>query len=237
MPPKAVYIIPVALVIILCSAGSYFVVAGKKEGSKLSEVNVSSQFASVESSCTIIGMENTYETIRRRETTSGSNSGRTYDVCVDTVSYSFTVNGDTDGTVYKSRVEVSERNSKNIMFDSGFGGTNNDLCTPNEDEEIRAYEGSYVDEDTPFVCEGICENGAIVACWKSIETGFNEDWANCGNDACYKLIDPAIELSLAVEDSGFKEIVGYFLIGLGCAVVVFSFGAYFCCCRRMTKEV
>ena len=237
MPTKAVYIIPIALVIILCSAGSYFAVVGKKEGSRLSKVNVSSQFESVEGQCTITGMEHSYETIRRRETTSGSNSGHTYDVCIDKVTYSFTVNGDADGIVYKSRVAESERNSKKIMFDLGMGGTNNDLCTPNENEGILAYDGSYIDVNTPFVCEGICENGATVACWKSVETDFNEEWANCGNNECYKLVDPAVELSLAEEDAGFKETIGYFLIGLGCAVVVFSTVAFFCCCRSKGKEV
>uniref|UniRef100_A0A6U3TQC8 Uncharacterized protein n=1 Tax=Ditylum brightwellii TaxID=49249 RepID=A0A6U3TQC8_9STRA len=218
------------LVIALCGTGTYFVVKGRSNAGNYSQVNVWDHFAKVNASCTVTSMIHTYETKRKREEGDTDSDALVYDECDDTVQYQFTVNGDESGVEYTSRKVISFRNRQYLDFDIGIGGTDQDLCTPDDDKEIEPYSGSYLGDVnfTPFACDGICDTNEVVDCWTALEDEFNQKWANCGNDQCYKLVDPNVELEFAQVNTGNDLMDGRYLIALGVAVAVFSAFAYFC---------
>lgn len=86
--------------------------------------------------------------------------------------------------------------------------------------------------NVPFICVGICQNGTNVDCQKpTIDTQSKyKNWANCGNGDCMKLVDPRYEIEMAKDSADWNTALGYFLIGLGGAVAIFSTIAYLKCC-------
>jgi len=209
-------------------------VRGNTTGSSLANVKDDSLFLLLEQSCTITGAEHSFDT-KRRTRSCGSDCSETYYVCEDQVRYTFVYDNPNDrcinNTEYSSRVSITERNEERVTFDLGFTDPDIDRCTVNQDTiEYQGYVAGT--SSSPFVCYGICENGTRVDCWKPIttRTGDYENWADCGNDECLKLVNPKYELEAAQEGAEVQAMLGYFLIGLGVAVSIFTIIAWFCCC-------
>ena len=87
----------------------------------------------------------------------------------------------------------------------------------------------------PFVCRGECRVGQMVDCWMPRESesclghqdgcrGYH-DWAECGNQDCLKLVDPAYEHETARGEAEGVVFVGIFLVLIavcvgGCTVAL-----------------
>jgi hypothetical protein len=206
----------------------------------LDSVDPATAFASLGTSCNITQVHHVAAS-RREESGDGSGS-QTFDLCRDTVSYSFSKGG--SGS-YTSRESVTQRNVEAVTLSGpvlpGGQAASADMCTPGGDNQ--PYRGqvyvpvdgppeecpngpSSCTSDTPYVCVGECSLGQSVACWEPSVAGFNADWANCGNPECIKLVDPELEYKIALDDAELLTVYGIALIAIGVPVGLIAFCCY-----------
>ena len=225
----------------LIVAGILVIMLGGAEGDDLGSVDPATAFSSLGTSCKIT--QSHHVAASRREESSDSGGSQTFDLCRDTVSYSFSKGG--SGS-YRSRESVTQRNVVSVVAISpvapGGQAATADMCTPVG--EIQPYRGavnvpvdgppeecpngpSSCTSDTPFVCVGVCSVNVSVACWEPSTTGFSADWANCGNPECIKLVDPEMEYKIALDAAEALTWYGIGLIVIGIPVGIIAF-----CCHR-----
>eukprot|EP00747_Dinoflagellata_sp_TGD_P094229 gnl/TRDRNA2_/TRDRNA2_166037_c2_seq5.p1 gnl/TRDRNA2_/TRDRNA2_166037_c2~~gnl/TRDRNA2_/TRDRNA2_166037_c2_seq5.p1 ORF type:complete len:287 (+),score=30.83 gnl/TRDRNA2_/TRDRNA2_166037_c2_seq5:109-861(+) len=134
--------------------------------------------------CKIDKVEHSYETERRQQ--EWVEGATPWDQCKDIVTYTFVVQGE-EG-VYKEREQRHYRKEEVKVDAKGLGWEDvKDVC--------QGPDGYASD----LVCGSLCSDDQTVPCWKPHRScttrNCEEDlfWANCGNAACYKVIDPKIE--------------------------------------------
>ena len=226
----------------LIVAGLLVIMLGGAEGDDLGSVDPATAFSSLGTSCNITQVHHVAAS-RREESSSGEGGSQTFDLCRDTVSYSFSKGG--SGS-YTSRESVTQRNVVSVVaitpVATGGQAATTDMCTPGG--EIQPYRGAvYVPvdgppeecpngpssctSDTPFVCFGECSIGRSVACWEPSTAGFSADWAKCGNPECIKLVDPEMEYKIALDAAEALTWYGIGLIVIGIPLGIIAF-----CCHR-----
>ena len=212
-------------------SGSILLAQGSNKKKSLAKVDPTVVFEYLgDEACTITEVDLNSYTVKRSESC-GNKCTKNYHICVDEMSYAFTIGE--DSVEYKSRIQSSERNRKD-------SNSYSDRCNGSG---LDPYDGTYLDKNLPFVCEGgICEEGDTVKCWQPTETcsdaGCNEDlrWADCGNKECKKLVDPTFEYDDAVSDAQGLYIAGIVLLPIAAASCIIAAVLKFCCQCSMQKN-
>jgi hypothetical protein len=241
MPLNIPLLIFAAVCLALIIAGAILEVDSQKKVSSLKKIDPTNFFTFEPNSCTIVSSSITSIT-KRTSTRDGGNNGsvRTEDYCEDSVFYTFVSNDAPDVNV-TSRTFVSIRNVRQISFALGTE-PRDELCIATSDNGLNPYEG-YLKEDTPFVCEGLCDAGTVVDCWRpktDVCSADNDDcsekidWADCGNSQCLKVVDPSYELSMAIIDAGFP--IGILLIAFGVLFGIFATCLRFFVCNKKNQQ-
>lgn len=199
----------------------------QKKVSSLKKIDPTNFFTLEPNSCTVVSSSITSIT-KRRTVRNSYDPDRIEDYCEDSVFYTFVWNdAPEDVKNVTSRTFVSVRNVRQMYTEHP-----DELCIATSDNGLIPYQG-FLKEDTPFVCEGLCDTGTVVDCWRpkadvcstAADAADNDcsekiDWAVCGNLQCLKLVDPEVELSMAIYDDGDRIEIPYLVFG-----VVFGFPA------------
>eukprot|EP00440_Ansanella_granifera_P000874 gb/GFBE01000944.1/.p1 GENE.gb/GFBE01000944.1/~~gb/GFBE01000944.1/.p1 ORF type:complete len:227 (+),score=31.31 gb/GFBE01000944.1/:1-681(+) len=199
-------------------------IVGNSQMKAAGQVDVDSDFLKLEDLCTISSVDHTYKTKREARST-GSDSSETVEFCEDSVTYTFAV---PDGGEHVERQHVSSRGEQTAGFLAELS------ALPD-----RCQGASGFNQD--LVCNGrICQQGDAVPCWKprSCSGGCSSqlNWANCGNSACYKVIDPRIELAETHEDASVIGLFGILLFILAGGACVFGACMTACIMRSKASE-
>jgi hypothetical protein len=246
MPLNTPLVVLATACIGLVIAGAILEANAQKKVSSLKKIEPTDFFTLESKSCTIVDSSITSITKRASTRDGGSNgSVRTEDFCEDSVYYTFVWN-DVPNVNVTSRTSVTIRNIRQISF--AFGTEPRDeLCVATSENGLLPYEG-FLDQDTPFVCEGICQPGTVVDCWRpkpdvcsgggtaeeDVDCSKEIDWANCGNSQCLKVVDPSLELTKSIYDAGLP--IGILLIAFGVIFGIFGTCLHFFICKNKNPK-
>jgi hypothetical protein len=200
----------ISIVLVVCGFYLHALAAARDE--KLDAIHPEEEFQLEQ--CTIVSTQHTWETVeyfqdRGTKRKNGVQPREKWVRCEDKVEYLFEYCFHGDCAQFSSRQDVSGRNHR--------ASCDNNLLCDSKGEKDRCTVG--VDSNQPyathFACQGLCETGETVDCWKpSVACGSSNcdkyDWANCGNKECMKLVDPKIELQAFADEVQ----VGGFAIGV-----------------------
>eukprot|EP00547_Thalassionema_nitzschioides_P007998 CAMPEP_0194203220 /NCGR_PEP_ID=MMETSP0156-20130528/3060_1 /TAXON_ID=33649 /ORGANISM="Thalassionema nitzschioides, Strain L26-B" /LENGTH=266 /DNA_ID=CAMNT_0038928927 /DNA_START=53 /DNA_END=853 /DNA_ORIENTATION=+ len=230
--------------------GAFTLVQGTFRSNTLEEVETSSYFQPA--TCTITDVSHRYETYQQT-VGCGRGCSNYYVFCTDIVQYQFMIDDDDDDkkkTYYSSRKSRTVRNKQQIeelyepedLPDRCSTGTQYQgyLNRLNVDDPNGTNDTLTDEQKVLFVCDGLCANGTVVDCWApTVTEGMSsiQEWAQCGNRDCIKLVDPDIELSLAEKEVEEQMNLGIVLVGAGVGATVLAAVIYFCCCRPKVDEV
>lgn len=195
-------------------------VVGNSQTHATSQVDLESDFLDLGQVCTITKVEHSYTT-KREQRSSGHDSSETVEWCEDSVTYTFAV---PEGGEHKEREHVSSRPGHTADFLAELS------ALPDRCQGASGYSSD-------LVCDGqICQQGQLVRCWKpqscSGSCSNQLHWAKCGNSACYKVINPHLELTESQEEAGFLGLFGILLFVLGGGAGVFGACMTACIMRR-----
>lgn len=232
-----------------CVGGGLFIVmGGNHTQEKLEQVDHGGAFK--ETVCVMqSGSSLTSKSIRIEEVHGPHNSERTeyFDVCEDTVSYSFIV--EDDGIDWFISGQSGKPVGQRALAERTFKVERSFHRPDTKQEAEGSLFGDAAVKDVcsgakpyskSWVCPGFCEDGAKVPCWYPAEDcGPGKEacdtlhyWAGCHNPDCVKLEHPSVAYAEAVSAAEGKGFGGTFLLIFG---VVWLF-CVLCMYRRMSKD-